>query len=217
MAKRISKKELLKKPDEFITLSARTMTWVKDNYRTAIWIGSGIILLVILYFGYSTYRNRQENLSHDKYFSSLEQTDPSQKLKQLEGIIKDYPRTKGAHLAMVMVGHLYTQKKEYPKAISAYQSALDQGDFPQGVRMMIHGNLAYAYEEKGDYPQAAKGLSEIVQAKETLLKEDAMLSLGRVYQKMGKKEEAKKAYQDFISTFPKSIYATMVKDLLAKL
>ncbi len=30
--KKISKKELLKKPDEFITLSTRTLNWVKDNY-----------------------------------------------------------------------------------------------------------------------------------------------------------------------------------------
>ncbi len=217
MTKKISKKDLLNKPDEFISLSTRMMIWGKDNYSKVIWIGSGIVLLLILYFGYSAYRNRQENLAHNKYFSSLEQTDPAQKSKQLEEIIKDYPRTRGAYMAMVTLGHLYYQKKNYPQAITAYQSALDKGSFPPGFRVLIQGNLAYAYEEKGDYPQAARLFSEIAQAKTTLLKEDAMLSLARVYQKMDKKEATKTAYQDFIKSFPKSIYATMVKDRLAKL
>jgi tetratricopeptide (TPR) repeat protein len=215
--RKISRKELLKKPDEFITLSTQTLNWVKGNYTKVILIGSGVVLLAILYFGYSAYQNRQERLAHEKYFSSLEITDADKKLKNLDQIINEYPRTKAAFDSLVTVGHLYYQKKDFPKAISAYQSALNKGNFPPAVKTLILENLAYALEQKGDLPQAAKTFSEIGQGKENLLKEDALLSLARVYQKMGRPQEAKSTYQNFLKSFPRSIYASMVKDRLAKL
>ncbi len=215
--RKISKKELLKKPDEFITLSTRTLNWSKEHYLKVIWIGSGVVLLLILYFGYTAYQNRQERLSHEKYFSSLEVTDPEQKLKKLEEIVKDYPRTKAAFAARVTIGHYYYQKKDFSRAVSSYQSALNKGTFPPGFKTLILGNLAYAYEQKGDLQQAAKTLSEITRGQENLLKEDSLLNLARVYQKMGKKAEAKAAYQNLLKSFPQSVYANMVKDRLAGL
>lgn len=215
--KKISRKELLKKPDEFITVSTRTLNWVKDNYPKVIWIGSGIVLVLILFFGYSAYRNSQEKQGHEKYFSSLAVLDPDQKLKKLEEIIKDYPRTKAAYSALVTAGHLYFQKKDFSRAVSSYQTALDKGKFPPAFKTPIQGNLAYAYEQKGDLQQAAKAFSEITQSNENLLKEDSLINLARVYQKMGKKAEAKATYQTFLKSFPQSIYAKVVKDRLAGL
>jgi predicted negative regulator of RcsB-dependent stress response len=215
--KKISKKELLNKPDEFITLSARTLDWVKDNYTKVIWIGSGVVLILILYFGYSAYRNRQEKLGHEKYFSSLEITDPDQKLKKLEELIKDFPGTKATQAAWVNIGHLYYQKKDFSRAVYYYQSALNNGKFPPTFKTLILGNLAYAFEQKGDLPQAAKTLAEITQGQENLLKEDSLLNLARVYQKMGKKAEAKATYRSLLNSFPQSVYGNMVKDRLAGL
>jgi tetratricopeptide (TPR) repeat protein len=215
--KKISRKEFLKKPDEFITVSTRTLNWVKDNYQTAIWVGSGIVFILVLFFGYSTYRNHQEKGGHEKYFSSLEVSDPDQQLKKLEETIKDYPRTKAAYTALVTTGHLYYQKKDFGRAVSAYQSALEKGEFPPAFKTLIQGNLAYAYEQKGDLQQAAKAFSKIAQRNENLLKEDSLINLARVYQKMGKKAEAKATYQTFLKSFPQSIYAKVVKDRLAGL
>lgn len=215
--RRITKKDLLKRPDEFLTLSTRVLNWVKDNYQMAIWSGSGIILLFILLFGYSAYQNRQERLAHEKYFSSQELTDPAQKIKQLEGIVKNFPRTKAANASWLSLGQLYYQKKDFPRAAWAYRSALNQGKFPTSFKPLILENLAYAYEEQGDLKKAAETFSEISQSKENLLKEDTLLSLARVYQKMGKSQEAKTTYQNFLKSFPKSMYAPMVKDRLLRL
>lgn len=215
--KKISRKELLKKPDEFITLSTRTLNWAKENYLKVIFIGSGLVLLLILYFGYSAYRIRQERLGHEKYFSSLEITDPDKKIKQLEEIIRDYPGSKAAQYSRVTVGHLYYQKKDFSKAISSYQAALNNGKFSPALRTLILSNMGYAYEQKGDLPQAAKTLTEITQSQVNLLKEDSLLNLARLYQKMGKKAEAKTTYQTFLKSYPQSAYGPMVKDHLAGL
>jgi predicted negative regulator of RcsB-dependent stress response len=215
--KKISRKELLKKPDEFITISTRTLNWVKKNTMTVLWVGSGLILVLALYFGYSAYRNRQERLSHEKYFASLEVADPDKKWKQREEIIKDYPGTQAAQSARVSAGHLYYQKKDFTQAVSSYQSALKNGKFPPAFKILIMSNLANALEQKGDLEQAVKTFSEITQMDGNFLKEDALLNLARVYQKMGKKAEAKTTYRTFLNTFPQSPYGSMVKDRLAGL
>jgi predicted negative regulator of RcsB-dependent stress response len=215
--KRITKKELLKKPDEFISISSQVLIWVKENYQKAIWIGSGVVLALILVFGYSAYRNWQERQAHEKYFSSQELTDPAQRIKILEGIVKDYPRTKAAYSSWVTLGQLYYQKKDFPRAAWAYRSALNHGKFPPSFKTLILEDLAYAYEEQGNLQQAANTFLEISQRKENFLRQDVLLSLARVYQKMGKTQEVKTTYQTFLKSFPKSIYAPMVKDRLGKL
>ena len=212
--RKITKKELLKKPDEFITFSNRSYNWIRIHLRSVLWVVSGIILLAALYLAYGTYQNYQERLAHEAYFSAYPVTDPGQKIKKLEDLVADYPRTKGAASARVTLGHLYYQKGESAKAIAAYQGALDRSGFPANIRIMIQESLAYAYEQKGDLPQAAKFLSEITLTESTLLKEDAFLALARVYQKMGKTGEAKATYEKFLKSYPKSPYAQVVKDRL---
>jgi tetratricopeptide (TPR) repeat protein len=215
--KKISRKELLKKPDEFITLSSRIINWVRDHLSQTIWIVSGVVFLGMIYFGYSAYQNRQERQAHEKFFSIMELPDLETKIKKLEEIGKDFSGTKAAFDAQVTVGHLYYQKKDYNRAAVAYQTALDKGNFPQVFRPLIQESLGYALEQKGDLQQAAKVFSEITGSKETLLKEDVFLSLARVYEKMKKTAEAKSTYQAFLKSFPKSIYASMVKERLARM
>lgn len=213
--KKIGRKELLKKPDEFITFSNRAYQWIRVHSRKVILGVSAVILLVALFFGYSAYQNRQERLAHEKYFSALELADPAQRLAELEALLQKYPRTRTASLASISAGHLYFQKKEYARAVALYQKALNQGKFPPDVRSLILENLAYAYEQKGDLAQAASTFSRITQEKEELLKEEALLNTARVYQKMGKTQEARTAYQTFLSRYPKSPFAPIVKDRLA--
>jgi predicted negative regulator of RcsB-dependent stress response len=212
-----SNKELLKKPDEFITLSNKTLNWAKENYKTVIFGVSGIVVVLLAYFGYSAYQSNRETVAHEKYFTTEEQTDKSQKQKELEALIKNYPGTQGGHLSMVSAANSYYQNKDFSKAIESYQQALAKGNFPPEIVTLIKENLGYAFEEKGDYPSAVKTYSEIAQGQETFQKEEAMIGLGRVYQKMGKKEEAKKTYQEFIKAYPNSVYTNLIRNQISKL
>lgn len=212
--KKISKKELLKKPDEFISFSNRAYFWVRDHSRSVIGIGGGVVLLLLLYFGYSSYEQRQERQAREKYYSAQEITDPGEQLRKLEEVLQQYPRTHHAHLARIAAGHLYFQKKDYTRAVASYQSALDRGKFPPDVRSLILENIAYAYEQKGDLERAASVFSRLSGEEAAPVKEEALLHLARVYQKMGKTQEAKAAYQNFINRYPKSPFAPLVKDKL---
>jgi len=215
--KKLGRKELLKKPDEFITFSNRVYLWIRTHARYVVGVVSALVLFFALFLGYSAYQNRQERQAREGYYSALEKVDPAGQLSKLEEVIQKYPRTRTANLARIAAGHLYFQKKDYARAVTYYQSVLDKGKIPPDIRSLLLENLAYAQEQKGDLSQAASTFSRLSQGEDETIKEEALLHLARVYQKMGKTQEAKAAYQTFISRYPKSPFTPIVKDKLAEM
>jgi tetratricopeptide (TPR) repeat protein len=215
--KKISRKELLKKPDEFITTSNRIYSWISDHLRTVVLAGLAVVLIAASVWGYLAYRSYREAQAQQKYFSAVELQEMEQKIKGLKAVTADFSGTRGSDKAWVSLGHLYFQKKDYPQAIQAYQNALKGGRFPQEFETMIRENLAYALEEKGDLKGAADLFSGILKSPAPLLKENAHLNLARVYSKLGQTKEAKATLQDFLKAYPNSNYAPLVRDRLARL
>jgi tetratricopeptide (TPR) repeat protein len=215
--KSISRKELLKKPDEFITTSNKIANWVTAHYQKVIWAGAVVALLAVTFFGYRAYAAHQEKQGREAYFAALESPDINQKTKKLLGVTAEYPRTQGAQKAWTSLGHLYYQQKDFTRALNAYRSALDSGKLPPEFQSLLNESLAYVLEEKGDLKGAADAFSRLLKGSDPLLKENAHLNLARVYIKLGQTKEAKETYQDFLKAFPNSIYAPLVRDRLAKM
>ncbi|MBI5585082.1 MAG: tetratricopeptide repeat protein [Deltaproteobacteria bacterium] len=215
--KKISRKELLKKPDEFITTSNRIYAWISQNLQSVILVGVAVILVVAALWGYLAYRSYREAQSQQKYFAAVGLKESEQQITKLKAVTGDFPGTSGSAKAWVSLGHLYFEKKDYPQAIQAYQTALNNGRFPQDFQTLIRENLAYALEEKGDLKGAAALFTQILNGTDPLLKENAHLNLARVYQKMNQTKEAKTTLQNFLKAYPNSNYAPMVRDRLARL
>ena len=215
--KSISRKELLKKPDEFITTSNKIAKWVTAHYQKVIWVGAVVILVAGAFFGYRAYAAHQEKQGREAYFAALESPESAQKIKKLSAVTTDYPRTQGAQKAWISLGHLYYQQKDFTRALTAYRSALSQGKLLPEFQSLINESLAYVLEEKGDLKGAADAFSQILKGPDPLVKENAYLNLARVFIKLGQTKEAKSAYQDFLKAFPNSTYAPLVRDRLAKM
>jgi tetratricopeptide (TPR) repeat protein len=215
--KSISRKELLKKPDEFITTSNKIANWVTVHYQQVIWTGAVVVLVAGGFFGYRAYAAHQEKQGREAYFSAIEVTEIKEKIKKLAAITTDYPRTQGAQKAWIALGHLYYQQKDLTQALNAYRSALNRGKLPTEIQALTTESLAYVLEAKGDLKGAAETYGQLLKGSDPLLKENAHLNLARVYTKLGQAKEAKNTYQDFLKAFPNSIYAPLVRDRLAKL
>jgi predicted negative regulator of RcsB-dependent stress response len=215
--KKISRKELLKKPDEFITTSNRIYAWISRNLNAVILAVVAVILTGAAVWGYLAYRSSREAQAQQKYFAAVDLKETEQKIKNLKSVTADFSGTRGSDKAWVSLGHLFFQKKEYPQAILAYQTALGGGRFSQEFQTLIRENLAYAQEEKGDLKAAADLFSQIANGTDPLLKENALLNLARVYSKMGQTKEAKAALQNFLKAYPNSNYAPLVRDRLARI
>ena len=64
---KISRKELLKKEDEFITFSSRMIILAKEHSRELKFLGMGVVCLLLIYLGINTYLRYVNKKGQDAY------------------------------------------------------------------------------------------------------------------------------------------------------
>jgi tetratricopeptide (TPR) repeat protein len=223
--KRISKKKL-KEPDEFITTAAKVLLWTRENLRlilTGIIVGA-LVASSIVFWRIKT--ERREAAALNSFHRALEiltsAEDPSSKRYQealdgFERIQREYPNSKAAQLAQLQLGQGLLESKQYDKAVETYRTLLERNPTERLYRLFALQNLGYAYEGQGDYQRALDSFQGLVDMGESFLRPSAYISIGRCYEKLGKREEALKKYRIFLEKYPESIMVPMIKNKLGTL
>jgi tetratricopeptide (TPR) repeat protein len=221
--KRLSRKQLLKEPDEFITFSEKGIQWVKENPKKLVY-GAGVFLAaVILVSGFRYYRQTRSQTSSfllsqnlQEYQNDVDTKDPVQALSlvqpEMERLIKKYNDQSSGRLARIYLGHFCLQAGKPDQAIAYYKKALDSfGDDPYLANLILNG-LGLAYSQTGDKNSAINYYERIVISSHTLYKDSALFHLGILYEQMDQGEKAKDMFKQLAELFPDSIYAEMSKE-----
>jgi len=224
--KRVTRKQLLKEPDEFITTTGRLIAWAKENTQK-LTIGAGVffvLIIVVSVFGY--YHDKRTNSAQlmfsqvvAKYQAEAGQKTSAEALsavsEDLDLLVGTYGGTPAGKLGRVFYGHICVAGKAYDKAIEYYSQALD--DFSSGTPLtnVILNGLAMAYQQKGTYPQAIESYRRLADGPGSILKDAALFNLGKLYGQLGQLEESRQAYQRLNTEFPGSMYANIVREKIA--
>jgi len=223
--KRITRKELLKKDDEFISFSARAFQFVSSHRNkieyTAICVGVIIIILlgVNLYFRHlnkralAAYNLAYRNLVFD-FLPDDTEDNIKRSIEELDNIIQKFGRTKIASLAIPQLAYLKFGQGKYDEAISLYKTYLEKDTSSSIYRSMAHFGIATSYEAKGEYQPAIDHLKKIIDGNNIFLKEEALFSLGRVYAMSGQRELSKDTFQQFVNQFHQSLLLPLAKSHL---
>jgi len=181
LKKKVSRKELVERKDEFLTIAERSLMFI-DAHRTlfALVAGAVVLALVGLVVARSYLKTREADaaLQFGEAYSYF-QANVSQRsgkgdipltvvyanaLKQFEEVIKNYGRTNAAKIAMLYAAQCAYWGQQYDKAISLYQQYLQRLDENDPFREQAWSGLAYSYQAKGDCSQALEYLQKIVDA-----------------------------------------------------
>jgi tetratricopeptide (TPR) repeat protein len=221
--KRLTRKELLKEPDEFLTLTGRLIGWAKAHPKQLTY-GIGVFLAVVLIgSGYAYYRqNRSQTAaallsqSLQKYNEIAAQGDTAKALDavkdDLDRLVEKFNSQSAGKLGALIYGHLSLQGHMAKQAIGLYQQAMkDFGNDPYLGPIILNG-LALAYEATDDAPKAITCFEKILSGDSTLYKDSALFHLGRLYAKTGQMEKSTQMYQRLTSEFPDSEYADMARE-----
>ena len=222
MAKKISRKELLKETDEFLTLSNRAVNFFNAHLRGLKYCGIAIAVIVAGYlamYGYMRQinKNGQEvyNMAYDTLTDNLDPDVTPDKLKKaeelFERVIDEYGRSKAARLALPQVGHVKFAEKKYDDAILFYDRFAAEVAGEKEYETLTSLALAGCYEAKGNVKKAILLLSSIVDAPDNLFRETAMLSLERVYRIDNQPEKANGILKKFVQEYKTSPFLPMVK------
>ncbi len=165
MAKKTSRKELLKGTDEFLTISSKAINFITTHVRELKYAGIVIAILVVTYIGVTTYL-RYVNKNGQNAYNTAYQTltkemkpdaNPDNLRKSEELFTKvtdDYGLSKVARLALPQIAYLKFLDKKYGEAISLYQKFSDKVSGSTEYELMANLALAACFSAKGDMKTA---------------------------------------------------------------
>ncbi len=219
--KKISRKQLLKEPDEFITTTGKIISFLQENRRQVT--RYGIIILAVLaagLLGYSYFRweegkaqtiQQQALQIYQEAHSAAGNTEKEKEAfqKALEKFKEAY-RTSGrgtiGQISQIYIGNCHYALKEYDPAIQAYSRCLE-GPF----RAVVAQSLGYCYEAKGEFSKAQENFQIMVESGAASDQEEGLLGVARCYEALNQKEKALETYQKALTKNPKSKMAEFMQ------
>ena len=220
-AEKISRKELLKTEDEFITFSSKMIILAKEHQRKLKFMGVGLVCLILIYIGINTYLRYINTKAQDAYniayyalsknMDSKADQDSIKKSEELfNDVSKKYGMSKAARLVLPELAYANFLQQEYDEAISKYQEFLTKA--PEGpYQSLAETAIAVCYEEKGDIDKALQTLEKISSGPNDFFKEQAFLGMARIYRAKGQKEKSNEILNKFIKDFPDSQFLSLAK------
>jgi tetratricopeptide (TPR) repeat protein len=219
--RKIRKKDL-KKPDEFITLTTRLITWSRDNLRLVVGAIGGILLFILIVGGVLAFKAQREAAARALYEEALSlypaaapspssATDYEAVAAKLEEVKDRYGSTAVGATAFVDLGNVYFQTGDYDKAISCYVDFLGRTDIKNTLHYVALESLGKTYEAKGSYEEALGVYQRLAQEGAPIYQAQAQLYLGRVYEAVGDQGKAMNHYENYLNTNPTTPFSESIR------
>ncbi|MAF33425.1 MAG: tetratricopeptide repeat protein [Desulfobacterales bacterium] len=223
MVKKISRKRLLKEPDEFITFTGNFFQFAKKHRVKLVWSCGGIVSLILIFLGMQFFSTRAEKKAAtileqtmSRYEMILKENDLSKAYRDLgkdfEQILKRYSKTGAGKIATVIYANMSYKADEVDKAITLYGKALQYFSDTPSLKSIILNGLAHSYQKKKDYEHAIEYFKMIASEPGSTMKDEALFNLGQIYGEKGDMEQKRKVFQQIISDHSDSIYIEMVNE-----
>ncbi|MFC1895210.1 hypothetical protein ACFL0Q_00900 [Thermodesulfobacteriota bacterium] len=225
--KKITRKELLKKPDEFITFTSRLVQFAVA-YRRQLYAAGGLaVAIVVVLSGVRYLSARSEKKAQALYAQaqsalSAGQEEAGEKAlteaaQKLEEILNEYRRTSAARLAAVEYAHVCVRRGDLDKAIEWYERSLAKFEKDVLIKSLVKSSLAHAYLGKSDHRNAARLFEDLARSQEDVWKEDAYIQLASLYDALGEVSQGETWWRKLAEEFPDSLYHSMASERVSTL
>jgi tetratricopeptide (TPR) repeat protein len=226
--KKKTRKQLLKEPDEFITLTGKAISFVTEYQKQISYTLYALVAVALIFFGYRFFAQRAETKAfallgqtQSKYETLIKTSSETEVYSQVsdafQSIIKKYGGNAGGKLARLIYANISYDARQYEKAIALYKQSLSDFKEDKFVYNMILSNLGHAYQRVGDEQNAAAYFEKAASATDSPVREEALFNLGLMYAKLGEAAKSQKTLQEILDNHPDSIYFDMVEEELSTL
>ncbi len=228
MAKKTKKtrKELLKEPDEFITISGKIIGFLVDHKNKITYALGIIVALALIISGYRFFSIRSENKASAlldqglaKYEKINNNKQPVEAYDQVSAdfqlILDKYGSKKNGKIARLTYANICYNAGKYEQAIELYKKSLTDFEENQTIHHQVIGSLGYAYEQQANYASAVSYFEQLSSAPDTIMRGEALYHLAWLYNKLGNAEKSKEAYNKIINDHQDFIYIDLVKERMS--
>lgn len=187
----------------------------------------GISAVILLIAGILCYQNYYAQPREDKASAAMAKAEENFRNNEYElalngnegvagftQIMKDYSGTDAATIAKVYAGECYAQLGQYKEAVSMLEG-FDKGD--QMISPAILGTLGNCYAQLGQMEKAASTLMNAAKKADNItLSPVFLIQAGEIFESLGKKEDARKAYQQIKDKYFQSMQYSEVEKYLER-
>lgn len=219
-AKKVTRKELLKEPDEFLTLSSRFLGWAARHRREINIAVSTVLALALVVSGYLYYANRQEAQAGVLFGQALAKYDrlAADKAKAVREVAPDFRRitaeyggTSNGRMAALVYANLCYQAGDYAQAAELYKASLDRFADQPLIRFQILKSLGYTYEGLKEPAAALPYFERALAVADKALQDDLLFQIGDLAARLGNTAKSEETFKRLLSEFGDSPYANLVR------
>ncbi len=209
--------------DTVVTFYTRFLDFFENNRNLVFGILGGIVLLVIMGFGYGIFKDHKEVQAQEALASAVRLYENGNWQGAIDGangaaglfdVANQYGSTKAGNLALYYTADAYYKLGEHESALKYFQQ-FDHGDDALGAG--AYAGEAAILESMGKYAEAGAKYKQAALVHESDFTSGRYLhSAGRNYELAGDFDEARNAYQMIKNDFPESAEASDVDMMLAR-
>jgi predicted negative regulator of RcsB-dependent stress response len=221
--KKLSRKELLKEPDEFLSLSRRMLQFAVDHKKSITIAAAAFfgLLLAAAGFRYYTVRAEDRAFAQLREASAIYEAASAGKSAQeaqraaaaaFEKLFDRYAGKAAARIGRVVYADICFRGGNPQKAVELYTQALDSFGEDPALSSLIHSGLGYAWEASGNLENASASFQKVAEGSDSIFKDDALFQLARINERMGKISEGAKLYSTLPEQYPGSLFVEIAKE-----
>lgn len=220
--KRTKRRQELRE-DKVVTFYTQFLDFFEENRNLVFGILGGIVLLVIMGFGYGIFKDRQEDQAQDALAGAVRlyekndwraALDGADGVKGLLEVADNFGSTKAGNLALYYAADAYFKLGENESALNYFQQ-FDNGSDALGAGG--YAGEAAILESTGEYEEAGDRYREAALVFESDFTSGRYLqAAGRNYERAGAFGDAREVYELIRERFPDSAQANDVDMLMAR-
>ena len=221
--KRVTRKQLLKEPDEFLTFTERAALFIREHDREFKYIAGAVAAILLIYIGINAgmgYINKKGQNAYNMAYNLMgaQNTSLNPKSEELkrsaelfQKVLDDYGRSKASRLALPELAYIKMVEKQYHEAIPLYQEFLDKAPKNSPYQSLARIAIASCQEAREEFEQAIEILNQVTAQADDLFREQALFSLARIHRIAGQKDKAKEILEEFVEEFQTSPLLPLAK------
>jgi predicted negative regulator of RcsB-dependent stress response len=225
MAKRVkvSRKELLKEQDQFLSTSQKVTDYLSDHGPLMLTTIGGLILIFALVAGYrynaKMKEMRMENLyaQMTKIQNGKDDKKTENKIVELEKLLTQFQEGTQKTRAALLLGEEYYKDRQFDNSINIYSEIAGQSGGMEISRQLAKVGLAHSHEGKKDYKKAAEIYKSIAGNANGFPLFEVYIGLARCYELNDDKKNALTTLREMENKFPSHPKIDSVKRRIAKL
>jgi predicted negative regulator of RcsB-dependent stress response len=222
--KRMPKKTVAAEADMKDKLAGLKDT-LKERQKSVLKYGMGVLVIIIaiisfLLYNYTSQKKARtfEYEAYKIYYNEYQgqSVNKEEQYKKALDIFKKAYDIRKSPFSLFYIADCYYELGKYDDALKTLKDFTQRYSKEDRFIPLAYQKIAMVYIKKEDINEAMKTLDTLYNLNSNIFKDFALMEYGRLLEKEGKLDEAKKKYQELTAKFPNSPFIDEAKAKLSE-